>query len=116
MKVNKYGVVILSRRNLLSLLHKLDMPGSQRTLIGPGRCVVVMAEDDDEHYKDRGVVGPGKMHPETEEFIKRHGRKASEVQEEPKVSAPSFGGIDAPRSDEAGAAHAREDFGPIADF
>lgn len=60
----------LSRRNLLSLLHKLDMEGSQRTLIQydkQGRTLWVVAEDDDEHYAGRR---PGEMHPETEAFVR----------------------------------------------
>lgn len=61
--------VILSRRNLLSLLHKLDMPGSARTLFRDvdGLRLVVRAETDEEHYAERE---PGAVHPETEKFVK----------------------------------------------
>lgn len=57
----------LSRRNLICLLHKLDMQGSARSIIKP--CgdidVLVVAEDDEMHYNRP----PGAMHPETEAFI-----------------------------------------------
>jgi hypothetical protein len=57
--------IILSKRNLLTLLHKLEMPGSACTIIKPGGTVVI-AEPDEVHYADRA---PGRMHPDTEEFI-----------------------------------------------
>lgn len=61
--------VKLSRRNILSLLHKLHMPGSARTIIKPvgDIDVAVIVEPDDEHYGNRV---PGPMHPETERFVK----------------------------------------------
>ncbi|MEN6367613.1 MAG: hypothetical protein ABFC88_12420 [Thermoguttaceae bacterium] len=58
----------LSERNLLSLLHKLRMPGSEATIIKPtpaGR-VVITAVSDEVAYKDRR---PGPMHPDTEAFV-----------------------------------------------
>ena len=58
--------VKLSRRNLLSLLHKLEMPGSHRTIIKPGN-ILVMAECDEAHYAGREAPGP--MIPETEAFV-----------------------------------------------
>src|SRR5262245_25327311 len=85
--------VILSRRNLLSLLHKLDMPGSMRQ-IESNDCyedgvqtpfypdekrndlsrtkLVLRSEDDPEHYAKR-PVGPGLMHPATERFVAEKG-------------------------------------------
>jgi hypothetical protein len=68
--------VVLSRRNLLTLLHKLEMAGSSRTLAG-GDCaagfeLVVRAEGDDEHYAER-EEGPGPMHPQTEAFLQAQG-------------------------------------------
>jgi hypothetical protein len=68
--------VKLSRRNLLSLLHKLEMPGSRRTIVkqldparsplaGPGEIAVVVITDE-ECYADRD---PGEMHPDTEQFV-----------------------------------------------
>lgn len=70
--------VVLSRRNLLALIHKLDMPGSARTLVGrhtladgaqtAAPALIVKVEGDEEHYAKR-AAGPGEMHPETEEFI-----------------------------------------------
>lgn len=66
---NATVTVTLSRRNVLALLHKTEMPGSKRTLIkevGNGLLLVVKVEDDGEAY--RGRV-PGRMHDETERFI-----------------------------------------------
>jgi hypothetical protein len=69
-------VVLLSRRNLFCLLHKLEMPGSARIIVKqsedekdqgePRREVYINAVTDAELYVDRE---PGRMHPETEEFI-----------------------------------------------
>lgn len=67
--VNGVPVIALSRRNLLSLLHKLDMPGSQRTLVAHEGTFVVTVQDDDEHYKGREA---GPVHPETEAFVAAH--------------------------------------------
>ena len=62
--------VTLSRRNLLSLLQKLDgMGDSARTLFRDcdnGWRVVVTAEPDAQHYEGRQ---PGVMHPLTEAAI-----------------------------------------------
>ncbi len=55
--------VRLSRRNLLTLLAKLDIPGSHCTLIKPDGTVVV-AEPDEVHYANRPMPGP--MSEETE--------------------------------------------------
>lgn len=70
MKMGADGRIILSRRNLLALLQKLDMPGSYRTIIAPESEgeFVVSAETDEEHYQGRT---PGVMHPLTEEFIRK---------------------------------------------
>jgi hypothetical protein len=75
-------VVTLSRRNLLALLHKLDMPLSLRTLASYDSHVdgapasdlllVVQCEDDDEHY-GRRLARPGPMHQETEDFVADQG-------------------------------------------
>jgi len=75
-------VVTLSRRNLLALLHKLDLDGSARTITSRHayRCLdgrtqlvddlllIVRSENDDEHYGGR-LFPPGVMHPDTEAFI-----------------------------------------------
>jgi len=60
--------VTLSRRNLLALLHKLEMPGSHRRIIKPTPAgnVLVSVITDEEAYRNRA---PGPMHPDTEEFI-----------------------------------------------
>jgi hypothetical protein len=60
----------LSKRNLLTLLHKLTLRDSKRSLVkpGPNGPTLVTAVSDAEAYKDRA---PGQMHPETEEFIRR---------------------------------------------
>ncbi len=61
--------VVLSRRNLLTLVAKLDghPPHSAATIRGPedkGRpTLLVRAEEDGLHYRGRS---PGKMHPLTE--------------------------------------------------
>ena len=70
--------VTLSRRNLLSLLQKLSMPGSARTLFsancyrdgerGEDLLLVVSVEEDEEHYSSRGFPR-GLMHPATEQFL-----------------------------------------------
>ena len=57
--------VTLSRRNLLTLLAQLDIPGSQRTIIKPGG-IVVTAESDEVVYAGRQ---PGRMHPQIEALI-----------------------------------------------
>lgn len=47
--------IVLSRRNLLTGLQKLDLPGSARELQsedGP-RLLRLRFEDDDEHYQGR---------------------------------------------------------------
>lgn len=62
-------LIVLSKRNLLALLHKLDVPTSARTLISDG--FAVQCESDEEHYANREV--PGKMSTDTEEFILKHG-------------------------------------------
>lgn len=61
-------IVVLSERNLWTLLHKLQMPGSARTLIKPNGTIVV-AEPDEVHYDER-PEGPGPVHPATEQFIR----------------------------------------------
>ena len=75
--------VVLSRRNLLSLLAKLDghPPGSACTIGGgtdaPG--LWVMAEEDEKHYADRvvpeGMAKWGPMHPSTEQKIRQREEK-----------------------------------------
>jgi hypothetical protein len=57
--------VTLSRRNLLTLLNKLSDPESKRTLVkkGESTLLLVTAEEDDLHYKDRPEGGPGEVHP-----------------------------------------------------
>jgi len=92
--------IVLSRRNLLVLLHKLDMPDSARQIENndcwedgaqtpyyPGeelrsdlaRTVLVLrCEDDAEHYGKR-PLGPGIMHPATEAFVEAQGGAAGEV-------------------------------------
>lgn len=59
--------IILSRRNLLALLVKLDQPVSACTIEMDG--VYIKSEHDSEHYGDRGFP-PGRMTQETERRIK----------------------------------------------
>lgn len=91
--------VTLSRRNLLALLHKLDMPGSTRQIenndcyedgvqtslprgedqaLPSPTMLVLRCEDDDEHYAKR-ALGPGVMHPDTERFVQKSGGSPGEV-------------------------------------
>jgi hypothetical protein len=61
--------VFLSRRNLLALLHKLDLKGSMRTIqldLDRGDILLVTAEDDKDHYDSRE---PGEMLTSTEQYI-----------------------------------------------
>lgn len=79
--------VTLSRRNLLALLHKLEMPGSARTILSmdneePGWTLIVRSEDDEEHYGSRGF-GPGPMHPMTELSIALASTDPRAEEEEP---------------------------------
>jgi hypothetical protein len=81
-KAQTHVVVTLSRRNLLTLLHKLDMPGSFRTITNsdctvegefdPSVLLVLRCEDDVEHYAKRSEP-PGVMHPASESFIRGNG-------------------------------------------
>jgi len=85
--------VTLSRRNLLALLHKLDTPGSARTIFNgdswedgvptpwPGKAdepalpptlLILRCEDDFEHYAARPQP-PGEMRADTETFVRTHG-------------------------------------------
>jgi hypothetical protein len=66
-----YTEVHLSRRNLLTLLAKLDgkPPSSAATIFRQtheGHRLVVIAEEDDAHYRGRT---PGPVHRETEAAI-----------------------------------------------
>ena len=47
----------LTRRNLETLLAKLDDPNSARTLLDDGHNIAVKAVENDEHYKTR-APGP----------------------------------------------------------
>lgn len=51
-------IVELTRRNLETLLAKLDDPNSRRTLADEGGNVFVRAVENNKHYKDRS---PGLM-------------------------------------------------------
>lgn len=67
------AIVILSERNLRTLLEKLDEPMSQRTLVRrteSGVTLWVIAEKDEEHYKART---PGKVHPREEAKLRKVG-------------------------------------------
>lgn len=85
--------VTLSRRNLLALLHKLDVPGSARMITNgdcwedgkqtpwpdeggdsslPQTLLVLRCENDTEHYATRHEA-PGRMRPDTETFVRMHG-------------------------------------------
>jgi hypothetical protein len=76
--------VTLSRRNLLTLLHKLDMPGSARRIennvvyvdgeLNNEYILVLCCEDDEEHYADPDRLGgpAGRMHPDSEAYVRAH--------------------------------------------
>jgi hypothetical protein len=85
-------VVTLSRRNLLSLLHKLEMRGSRRTIANndayvdgvaaAGLLLVLQAEDDESHYGAR-IAPPGPVHPATQRFIDTRTPHARQPQKPP---------------------------------
>jgi hypothetical protein len=69
--------ITLSRRNLLTLIAYLDGIGSDEraTLVFldlDNTLLVVNAEEDDVHYRGR-TTPPGRMHPDIEARIRRHG-------------------------------------------
>lgn len=91
----RHVVIALSRRDLLALLRKLDMPGAARHLEsdsthengilrpvgadgGPGvkTTLVVLAEADDEHYGE--CSERGSMHPASGQVISEHDRVGAE--------------------------------------
>lgn len=106
--------VTLSRRNLLTLLHTLDVPGSMRQIENndcwedgvrtpyfphevlaselPVTLLVLRCEDDDEHYAKR-LARPGPMHPLTEVFVRDHGGASGDRRE--WLGRIFDGGIDA---------------------
>lgn len=47
------GLLELTRRNLETLLAKLDDPDSARTLVAPGDMIAVKAVENEEHYSGR---------------------------------------------------------------
>lgn len=84
---NTFIRVTLSRRNLLALLHKLEMAGSHRMIgkeLANGLTLTIKAEEDEESYQERE---PGRMHPETEKFILKNGMEAFKVLAFPKRRA-----------------------------
>ncbi|WNM73881.1 hypothetical protein SEA_HOLT_51 [Mycobacterium Phage Holt] len=52
-------ILELTRRNLETLLRKLDDPLSARTLLCPGGNIYVRAVEDDDHYAERE---PGRIY------------------------------------------------------
>lgn len=75
--------VTLSRSNLLSLLHNLELEGSARTLSGGNALepweLIVTAQDDREHYREAGRP-PRPMHPYTEAFLREEEMRHREEQ------------------------------------
>ena len=57
-----FPVLELTRRNLESLLAKLDDPLSARSLIDPDRRIMVRAVENTEHYSNRA---PGEVYMPT---------------------------------------------------
>jgi len=69
--------VVISERNLLTLLSKLYTPGTRREFLSgdvpPGVAFArIRAESDQQHYNSpsRRGVGPGPMHPVTEHVLR----------------------------------------------
>ncbi len=87
--------VKLSERNLLSMLHKLCMPGSAREITKwsedqpgePSQQVAIRVATDEEVYGDRA---PGQMHPETEIFVANIREQVAKIADEmyPSEQAP----------------------------
>lgn len=74
MRIDPDGTIVLSERNLLTLLYKLGVEGSQRTLIkrvSGQHDLAVKVEHDAVHYQEEA---PGPMRPEIERFILEHHR------------------------------------------
>ena len=67
--------VILSRRNVLTLAHKMDVPSSARTIFKSTAAgqIIVKVEDDTVHY---GESRHGVMSPDTEAYIRDHGGRS----------------------------------------
>lgn len=94
LELREDGVVLvtLSRRNVLSLLSKLEQKHSARAIVMRGAYVygvlhedlflAVQVEPDELHYADREP--PGEMSPETERFLeaRRDGDGPSSNEEE----------------------------------
>lgn len=82
-------IVILSKRNLLALLHKVDLPEGQshRTLMRDTEegTIIVTAEPDADHYTNRT---PGEVTPDTQDFINRYAADQA-VLEGQEVEQPS---------------------------
>lgn len=83
MRLGPYGEIILSKRNLLALLSKVDDPASAKTIhkyiptTGEAphvEHIVVVAEPDEEHYQHTFLSAPGKMSEKTEKFIEEHSK------------------------------------------
>lgn len=76
MRVDYDGAVItivLSKRNLLTLLNKVEDEESAKTLVkNEGHIkLVVRVEDDFTHYHNRPEGGPGKVHPKHDPSLTR---------------------------------------------
>lgn len=75
MRRDANGTIVLSKRNLLTLLSKVDDPSSRKTLLagrggvnGVGdQTLIVKCETDEVHYAQRRPAGP--MSESTEAFI-----------------------------------------------
>jgi hypothetical protein len=68
----QHVTVVLSRRNVLALLHKLAKTDSARTLLKSfdnGWTLTLQVESDAEHYVLTEDPVPGRMTDDTETFI-----------------------------------------------
>jgi hypothetical protein len=78
MRIDSNGTIVLSRRNLLALLGKLE----ENRAGGHSLCLIVknlsghhqmavMAEEDSIHYTLTNLKDPGQMSDQTEDFISK---------------------------------------------
>lgn len=70
--------VVLSRRNVMSLINKVEDPKSHRAIIGGSDAegLTVKVETDVEHYfhNDRQCTFPGEVHPDHDPGVDYAGR------------------------------------------
>ena len=81
-EADRLPILELTRRNLLTLLAKLEDPTSQRTMIDQDREITVRAVSDDAHYTTRTPGEVARRHVdkfEDEEWVEARTREAREL-------------------------------------